>query len=132
MNQRAYRQGDVLFRKGQPANEMYLTVTGKFLVTEIGVELPPGRLMGELGFITPNNKRTQTVECIESGEVLTITYDRLLEIYFENPEFGYYFLRLSSDRLMQNIARLEGIIEQSRAKPQAAPQEAPREIESKV
>ena len=66
MNRRAYRQGDVLFRKGQPATEMYLAVTGKFLVTEIGVELPPGRLMGELGFITPNNKRTQTVECIES------------------------------------------------------------------
>jgi CRP-like cAMP-binding protein len=132
MNQRAYRQGDVLFRKGQPANEMYLTVTGKFLVTEIGVELPPGRLMGELGFITPNNKRTQTVECIESGEVLTITYDRLLEIYFENPEFGYYFLRLASDRLIQNIARLEGIIEQNKAQLEAAPQETHREIESKV
>jgi CRP-like cAMP-binding protein len=132
MNRRAYRQGDVLFRKGQPANEMYLTVSGKFLVTEIGVELPPGRLMGELGFITPNNKRTQTVECIESGEVLTITYDRLLEIYFENPEFGYYFLRLASDRLIQNIARLEGIIEQNKANQQASPQETPREIESRV
>jgi Cyclic nucleotide-binding domain len=122
MNRRAYRQGDVLFRKGQVADEMYLTVTGKFLVTEIGVELPPGRLMGELGFITPNNKRTQTVECIEGGEVLTITYDRLLEIYFENPEFGYYFLRLTSDRLIQNIARLEGIIEQDKAKLRAAAQ----------
>jgi CRP-like cAMP-binding protein len=109
----------VLFRRGQPADEMYLTVTGKFFVTEIGVELPPGRLMGELGFITPNNKRTQTVECIEAGEVLAITYDRLLEIYFENPEFGYYFLRLTSDRLIQNIGRLEGIIEQDRAKLQA-------------
>ena len=64
--------------------------------------------------------------------MLTITYDRLLEIYFENPEFGYYFLRLSSDRLIQNIARLEGIIEQNKAKPQAAPQETLREIESKV
>ena len=42
MNQRAYRQGDVLFRKGQPANEMYLTVTGKFLVKEIGVAAVPG------------------------------------------------------------------------------------------
>jgi CRP-like cAMP-binding protein len=88
--------------------------------------------MGELGFITPNNKRTQTVECIESGEVLTITYDRLLEIYFENPEFGYYFLRLASDRLIQNIARLEGIIEQNKTKLEAAPQETHREIESKV
>ena len=110
MNRRIYRRGDVLFRKGQTANEMFLTVTGKFLVREIGVELPPGRLVGELGFVTPNNRRTQTVECIESGEVLTITYDRLLEIYFDNPEFGYFFLRLASDRLLQNIARLEGII----------------------
>ena len=110
MNRRIYRQGDILFRKGQPANEMFLTVTGKFLVTEIGVELPPGRLMGELGFVTRNNRRTQTVECIENGEVLAITYDRLLEIYFDNPDFGYFFLRLASDRLLQNIARLDGII----------------------
>jgi len=66
--------------------------------------------MGELGFVTRNNKRTQTVECIENGEVLTITYDRLLEIYFDNPEFGYFFLRLASDRLLQNIARLEATI----------------------
>jgi hypothetical protein len=117
MDRRNYRRGDILFRKGQPANEMYLTVTGKFLVSEIGVELPPGRLMGELGFVTPNNRRTQTVECIEDGSVLAITYDRLLEIYFENPDFGYFFLRLASDRLLQNIARLEGVIEQNKAKP---------------
>jgi CRP-like cAMP-binding protein len=47
--------------------------------------------------------------------VLAITYDRLLEIYFQNPEFGYYFLRLSTERLLQNIARLEGIIDQYKA-----------------
>lgn len=120
MNRRIYRRGDVLFRKGQTANEMFLTVTGKFLVREIGVELPPGRLVGELGFVTPNNRRTQTVECIESGEVLTITYDRLLEIYFDNPEFGYFFLRLASDRLLQNISRLEGIIAAGAATADAA------------
>jgi uncharacterized protein (DUF697 family)/CRP-like cAMP-binding protein len=114
MNRRIYRKGDILFRKGQTANEMFLTVTGKFLVTEINIELPPGRLMGELGFVTANNKRTQTVECIENGEVLTITYDRLLEIYFENPDFGYFFLRLASDRLLQNNARLEAIIAAAR------------------
>jgi CRP-like cAMP-binding protein len=75
--------------------------------------------MGELGFLTPNNRRTQTIECIENGAVLTITYDRLLEIYFQNPEFGYYFLRLSTERLLQNIARLEGSIAQGEVKLQA-------------
>jgi hypothetical protein len=120
MGRRRYRKGDVLFRKGQVANEMFLTVTGKFLVSEIGVELPPGRLVGELGFLTPNNKRTGTVECLEEGDVLTITYDRLLEIYFQNPEFGYFFLRLSSDRLLQNTARLERTIAENKLKLQAA------------
>jgi Cyclic nucleotide-binding domain len=114
MIRRTYRKGDVLFRKGEPANEMFFTVTVKLLVTELGIEIPAGRLVGELGFLSPDNRRTQTVECTQDGEVLTMTYDRLLEIYFQNPEFSYYFLRLSSERLLQNIARLEKIIEQSR------------------
>jgi ABC-type antimicrobial peptide transport system permease subunit len=115
MTRRKYGKGDVLFRKGDRANEMFFTVTGKFLVTELGIELPPGRLVGELGFLSPDNRRTQSLECTEDGQVLTITYDRLLEIYFQNPEFGYYFLRLSTERLLQNIARLEGIIDQYKA-----------------
>jgi Cyclic nucleotide-binding domain len=115
MTRRKYGQGDVLFRKGDRANEMFFTVTGKFLVTELGIELPPGRLVGELGFLSPDNRRTQSLECTEDGQVLAITYDRLLEIYFQNPEFGYYFLRLSTERLLQNITRLEGIIDQYKA-----------------
>jgi hypothetical protein len=120
MTARKYRQGDRLFKKGDAANEMFLTVTGKFLVTEFGIELPPGRLMGELGFLTPNNRRTATVECTEDGQVLTIAYDRLLEIYFQNPQFGYYFLVLTSQRLLENIVRLEGIIEQNKIQPRLA------------
>jgi Cyclic nucleotide-binding domain len=119
MTERRYRQGDTLFKKGDAATEMFLTVTGKFRVKEIGVELPPGSIMGEFGFLTPNNRRTGAVECTEDGQVLTITYERLLEIYFQNPQFGYYFLVLTSRRLLENISRLEGIIAQT-AGPQAA------------
>jgi hypothetical protein len=120
MTERRYRRGDRLFRKGDAAAEMFLTVTGKFLVKEIGVEHPPGRIMGELGYLTPNNRRTMTIECIEDGQVLTITYERLLEIYFQNPQFGYYFLVLTSQRLLENnqrlqenISRLEATLAQS-------------------
>jgi hypothetical protein len=120
MTERKYRKGDVLVKKGDLAGEMFLTVTGKFLVTEINVELPPGRLMGELGFLSPDNRRTATVECIEDGHVLTITYEKLLEIYFQNPQFGYYFLVLTSQRLLENNARLETIVAQLKAEHQAA------------
>src|SRR6195256_4224579 len=122
MTERKYRKGDILMKKGDAADEMLLTVTGKFLVKEISVELPPGRLMGELGFLTPDNRRTATIECIEDGHVLTITYEKLLEIYFQNPQFGYYFLVLTSQRLLENIARLEAIIAQNKiAQPNAGP-----------
>ena len=116
MTPRKYRKGDVLFRKGDVGNEMFLTVTGKFLVSEINVEVPPGRIMGELGFVAPKNRRTQTVQCIESGDVLTITYETLLELYFQNPEFGYYLLSLTSERLLQNVSRLEGLVEDYKTK----------------
>jgi CRP-like cAMP-binding protein len=114
MTDRKYRKGDVLFKKDDAAHDMLLTVTGKFLVKEIGVELPPGRLMGELGFLTPDNRRTATIECIEDGHVLSINYDKLLEIYFQNPQFGYYFLVLTSQRLLENLARLEASVAQNK------------------
>jgi hypothetical protein len=116
MTPRKYKKGEILFKKGDLAKEMFYTVSGNFLIKEIGIELPAGRVLGELGFIDPNNKRTATVESLENGEVLTITYDRLLELYFQNPEFGYYFLRLTTERLMQNIARLEATNAENRAK----------------
>ena len=120
MTGRKYRKGDVLFKKDDVAHEMLLTVTGSFLVTEIGVALPPGSLMGELGFLSPDNRRTATIKCTEDGHVLTITYDKLLEIYFQNPQFGYYFLVLTSQRLLENIARLDAIVAKSRAAPTVA------------
>ena len=127
MTERRYRRGDRLFRKGDAAAEMLLTVTGRFLVKEIGVEHPPGRIIGELGFLTPNNRRTMTIECIEDGQVLTITYEKLLEIYFQNPQFGYYFLVLTSQRLLENnqrlqenISRLEATLAQEKAARQTA------------
>src|ERR1700761_3031783 len=120
MTERKYRKGDILFKKDDAAHEMLLTVTGKFLVKEIGVELPPGRLMGELGFLTPDNRRTATIECIEAGHVLTITYEKLLEIYFQNPQFGYYFLVLTSQRLLENLARAESALVQLKSAQQPA------------
>jgi hypothetical protein len=120
MTKRRYRKGDILMKKGDAAHDMLLTVTGRFRVVEIDVEVLPGRLMGELGFLTPDNRRTATIECIEDGQVLTITYEKLLEIYFQNPQFGYYFLVLTSQRLLENLARAEAIIAQHKIAPQTS------------
>jgi hypothetical protein len=41
-----------------------------------------------------------------------------------NPEFGYYFLRLSSERLLQNVARLKAIIERHKLQTEMAKTDA--------
>ena len=74
------------------------------------MELEPGAIVGELGFLTPDRSRTQTIECAEGGTLLTITYDRLEELYYQNPAFGFYFLRLATSRLFDNISRLESAL----------------------
>jgi len=110
MTRRRYRAGEILFRKGDLADEMFLAVKGRYLVSELNIELQPGQIFGELGLITSGSHRTGSVECIESGHVLTINYDRVRELYFDNPEFGFYFLRLIGERLLQNLKRTEEML----------------------
>lgn len=107
MHKHSYKQGDVLFRKGDHAHEMFYIVSGTCRLVELGIDLQPGQLVGEMGFLTPENRRTGTVECLTDVEMLTITYDKVSELYFQNPTFGFYFLRLTSERLLQNVQRLE-------------------------
>jgi CRP-like cAMP-binding protein len=73
----------------------------------MGIEIPAGHVFGDLGFLSPDNRRTQTIECTEDGEVLTATYQQVKELYFQNPQFGFFFMRLTSERLFDNIKRLE-------------------------
>ena len=111
MHKHSYKQGAVLFRKGDHAEEMFYIVSGRCRISELGLELSAGHMVGELGFLTPEHKRTQTAECIDDVEMLAISYDKVRELYFQNPSFGFYFLRLASERLLQNVDRMERVIE---------------------
>ena len=115
MKKRKYRKGDILFRKGDPADEMFLVGKGKYRVPELDIELQPGQIFGELGLLTPGYHRTQSVECVENGHVLTLPYDEVRALYFENPQFGFYFLQLASGRLLEDKARAEEMLAAERA-----------------
>jgi CRP/FNR family transcriptional regulator, cyclic AMP receptor protein len=107
MAERHFRKGDLLFAKGEAADEMFYTMTGRYVLVELGVEIQPGHLVGELAMLAPDNRRTATLECIEAGTVLSITYEQVEELYYQNPTFGFYFLRLATARLFDNVNRME-------------------------
>jgi CRP/FNR family cyclic AMP-dependent transcriptional regulator len=107
MTRQRFRAGDVLFRRGDEADGMFYTVSGKFRLIENVGEVPLGEIVGELGLLAPDRRRTRTLECVEDGEVLTISYRNVEQLYYQNPKFGFYFLRLTSERLFRDVARLE-------------------------
>jgi CRP-like cAMP-binding protein len=107
MSQRPIKSGEILFSKGDEAHHLYFVVRGRLHLREIGIDILPGAVVGELGMLAPSRMRTQTLECAESGSVLEITYNKIEELYYQNPKFGFYFLRLSTARLFENIGRLE-------------------------
>jgi CRP-like cAMP-binding protein len=107
MTERKCAPGEVLFYKDEKAEDMFYIVSGRFKLVESGIELPVGAIVGEFGMLSPSNLRTQTLECVEAGAILSVSYSKVEELYVQNPAFGFYFLRLASSRLFQNIAALE-------------------------
>ena len=121
MTERKCAAGEVLFYKDEKAESMLYIVSGRFHLVESGIEFPVGAIVGELGMLSPANTRTQTLECMEAGTILSVSYTKVEELYVQNPEFGFYFLRLASARLFQNIATLEQRLAQNAAPASAAP-----------
>jgi CRP/FNR family cyclic AMP-dependent transcriptional regulator len=113
---RRTREGEILFHKGDTADRLFIVVSGRCRLAESGIDITPGAVVGELALLSPDKARTQTLECVERGELLEITYGQIKQLYFQNPRFGFYFLELTSRRLFDNIKRLEGEVAQLRAR----------------
>jgi hypothetical protein len=111
MTERKCKVGEMLFYKDEKAESMYYIVSGRFRLVESGIALPVGAIVGELGMLSPSNVRTQSLECTEDGVILSVSYDQVEQLYVQNPAFGFYFLRLASARLFQNINTLERRLE---------------------
>jgi CRP/FNR family transcriptional regulator, cyclic AMP receptor protein len=98
------RAGEVLFRQGDPAREMFFVVSGRLWVKERRVAIEAGEVFGELGLLDSDQARTATVECTQDGQLLRITYDQVKQLYVQDPKFGFYFLHLVSKRLFHNLS----------------------------
>jgi len=107
MDNVAVAKGTVLFRKGDHADRMFYVLSGRLGVADVEADIGEGGVVGELGMLSPGQTRTHTVTCTEDARLLVMPYSRIEQLYYQNPTFGFYFLKLSSARLFENIARLE-------------------------
>lgn len=107
MTSRKAPAGTTLFRKGEPATEMFYITSGSLHLVELDIEVGPGRLIGEIGMFSPAHRRTMTVKAIGDVELLAISDSSLRQLYYQNPRFGFYLIQLVTSRLVTNLERME-------------------------
>jgi hypothetical protein len=107
MRLRRFKAGDVVFRKGDRADKVIYIARGTLKLAEIGIQIGPEELVGEIGVFAPDKKRTQTLVCETDGELYEMTDEMLFQLYYQNPKIGFYVMRLVAERLLRDIRRQE-------------------------
>jgi CRP/FNR family transcriptional regulator, cyclic AMP receptor protein len=106
MRRRQCAKGDVLFRRGDPAKELYFVLSGSLRLVDLAVALGPGTVLGEIGIFAPTHQRMDTAICETEVDLGVMATDKVLELYHQNRRFGFYLIRLVSQRLLEDYASL--------------------------
>lgn len=110
MRPQKFTAGEYIFRKGDPQTDVLYIVSGSVRLPEIEVMVNPGELLGEMAIFSPTMERTLSAVCVSDVESLHMPTDSVLKLYFQNPEFGMYLVRLITRRLLQDTHLLGSMI----------------------
>jgi CRP-like cAMP-binding protein len=96
MRTERHARGETLFSRGDAADKLYLIEEGSIVMPEIGKRLSAGAIFGEVGLFAPQSIRSLSAVCEEDCQLHAISRDKVLELYYENPRFGFFLIRMVS------------------------------------
>ena len=102
---RRINAGSLIFKRGDPVDQLYFIGSGRVLIEEVGIEVSSGDIFGEIAFFTDAATRTATARCVEEAEVYEIDKKRFMRLQFEDPGFGLSVMRTVTRRLSDNANR---------------------------
>jgi CRP/FNR family transcriptional regulator, cyclic AMP receptor protein len=88
--------GETLFGKGDVADKVYIVDEGTIVLPERGRRLSRGAVFGEVGLFAPQSTRSLTAVCEEDCRLYAISKDKVLELYYQDPRFGFFLIRMVS------------------------------------
>ncbi|MDJ1158700.1 cyclic nucleotide-binding domain-containing protein [Chelatococcus sp. SYSU_G07232] len=115
---RNLRAGDVLFRRGEPANAGFVVVRGSIALdarddgSPAGYVAGPGTLIGELALIVRTD-RPATAIAREPSTVMKLTRNVVHRVLGEFPEAAVALRRVMAERLStmtHDLARVRGAL----------------------
>ncbi len=98
-----FDDGSYVFRKGDPPDRIYVLDAGEIELVELGKTLKPGELFGEIAFFTEQKVRTLSAKCKGPCRILTMNENDFLRVYYQDPSFGFYIIKLVASRLYEGI-----------------------------
>jgi CRP/FNR family transcriptional regulator, cyclic AMP receptor protein len=103
----ACKAGDVLFRKDDRADAMYLVEAGRIRLDELDIAVGPREVLGEIGVFAPQGRRTATATCLESCRLRKITRETVQRLVLQSPQFAYYLIGVAIERLVDDLHKAE-------------------------
>ena len=115
---RAFRKGEVVFHRGDPADSLHLISTGRFKVqvmTPLGDPATiairgPGDSFGEMAIVRDGSKRAATVEALEEAATFCVLDAEFRRLRREHPgvdelliEFLANEVRVLNERLLEAL-----------------------------
>ena len=106
MRRRTLTKGEILFKKGDRATELYVTLGGSIRLVEIGVTVRAGSVLGEIGVFGPKHERMDTAVCETDAELGAINNDKVLELFHQSAKFGRFLMTLVIQRLLEDYVKM--------------------------
>lgn len=91
-------KGEPLFRKGDPADSVYYLFEGSVRLTDKNIIVPQGQMIGVNGIFSLEHRRTDTAICLSDVELGVISKDKILELFYQSPDFGAFLIRMVAQR----------------------------------
>lgn len=98
-------QGEVIFRTGDASSTLYYIQRGTVVLEEIGVELGPRQILGEIGVFSLERARTCTARCRTDVDLFCLDSEQVKSIYYLNPQFALHVVQLIAQRLLADRQR---------------------------
>ena len=102
MRKESFKKGAIIFHRGERAEKIYLLRRGCLMVDELDVPIRPGELFGEMGVFASEQVRSATLRCKTDAELLSMTDKQIRQLYYQNPDFGFYLIQLLLKRFAHN------------------------------
>lgn len=105
MSLKRYKKGDVIFNVGDQADLMYYIASGVVRIVGLDLTVSDGEIIGEMGVFSPFKERTDSAVAETDLEVYVINEEKIQQLYYQNPQFGFHLIRLLTKRFIINYTK---------------------------